>query len=228
MKYLKFVFPCLFTLLVFSCNKDEEVELVTWLEECENCIELKNPAVGQRSVYVGFEGKNYIEESNPGIDYTTDTLVATIIDKDATGYLTEVVHNNPNIKRDTFYIIPESDSIRLRSVGQYSTLLVNFEREEEIVLVAGEVDGPKADPKGWEIGLDCGGDIINGGCNGYVEEFALGGEPVIRLNVYKNYAPMAYDGPGFFMLYDDQLGIVRSVSVGSWVPTGGGWDLIGD
>ena len=213
----------LMLLLFFACAKDEDPVIVVSNPNCTNCINFNNPAVGQQSVYIGFEGESYAA-SNPAMSYTDDTLVASIVEENSDGFLIEEYKKSDPNNKKSFYLKVESDSVSIIIVDDFSFLISNH---QSLKLVKGESNGAKAEPNGWEIGMECNSITISQ-CYGFVEDFEKGNQSIDRLNVYKNYSPMVRDGNGYFVIYNDSLGIVRAVDVSAWFATGGGWDLLFD
>lgn len=203
-----------------ACQKDEIAALKA--AGCANCINFQALEVGQESRYVAFEGEKFWEEQ-PVFHYLNDTLIVKVTGK--TGDLFEVeeyrtsnasdlLHYTFQVKSDTLYVkmIPRNnypESWLFNSIGA-------------IKLPLNTISQPIVEMKGWQIPLFGEESPAFGSLKNYQQ---LGSTYDI-LNVYQNYEPMTYDGPGYYVLYGKNFGVVRSVSINPWQAKGLGWDLL--
>ncbi len=203
-----------------ACQKEEIAALKT--AGCSNCINFQSPEVGQESRYLAFEGEKFWEEQPP-FHYLNDTLIVRITGK--TGDLFQVEEyrtSNPSdllyrtfqIKSDTLYVklIPRNnypDSWLFSNVNTLETPL-------------NTVNQPVVELKGWNI--PSFGEAAP--AVGLLKDYQQLDIIYDVLNVYQNYVPMTYDGPGSYILYGKDFGIVRSVSINPWQAKGLGWDLM--
>ncbi|MEO1517973.1 MAG: hypothetical protein AAFV95_23325 [Bacteroidota bacterium] len=198
---------------LMACKKEDVTPDANEIK-CTQCIQFDNMEVGQISKYVKFEGENYIEKSNPKITYEADTLIWEITEQQGDVYIIQ--------ERQ----LGQTGAMPIYRVQRQDNKMV-FRNADDVLLYElplDKIETPKAQPKGWEIGLTCQEEP----CTGFVENHEQNGKTFEHLNIYKDYTPMHVDGPGSFLLYDPSLGVVRHAWTGSWIPVGGGWDLITD
>lgn len=91
-----FFFSCL--ILLFSCNKEDQIVAPNPIEK-DTGITLTNLQVGQTSTYIRYTTTCENEESD--FQYTGDSLVVTVIEKDGQLYLEErITDGSPMLQDD--------------------------------------------------------------------------------------------------------------------------------
>ncbi len=224
-----FLFFSLF--LLYNCNKEEVVVPPSEIN-CTNCLNFNELELGQQSKYLNFVGESRIED-NPSFDYTDDTLVVKVIGVNGGFFLIEEhFAENPDSSWN-YEISLQADKVVFRFPEwpvdpnytlNSSMLLQQYSHLFELPMTI--VDGKIGDMNGWEVVFDSSCNTAP--CYGTIENYEQFGFSFPKLNVFHDYGPMAFDGAGIFFFYHNDFGIVRSVSVGSWIPKGWGWDLILD
>ncbi len=209
----------LLTLAIWNCQQDDDIQSLALADECPNCINFENVQVGQQSRYVAFTGKRDFEDQD--YHYLSDTLVVQVAAQEGEDFiLEEFLTSNPDsIRTYRISLIDNNINIRLNEYWIGSWL---FQGGTNIQIALEPRDYQSAEIKGWEAIVSC----ETAPCYGYLAEYEQGRFNYNDVYVYRNYGPMAWDGNGFFAIYNSKYGIVRSVSVGSWIPVGNGWDLI--
>lgn len=231
-----YFFLLFFALFVFSnCDEDkDEVVVVDVVGDCANCLNFNSLEVGQQSKYLGFIGDER-NQVDPATTYSDDTLVVSVVGLDGTKYLIqEHLSHSPDsswqyeisLTNDlvTFHFPPSPTN---PDYPNHSSALVLVYSWELIFELSKEVSsGNTGAMNGWEYVFDefCS----ESPCYGTIDNYSQLGDDYPMANVYQDYSPMAWDGAGQFMIYNNDYGVIRSVSVGSWVPKGWGWDLIMD
>lgn len=216
----KVLFSLLFlTVILWSCQQEDDVQTLALADNCPNCINFENLQVGQQSRYVAFKGKRDFEEQ--AWHYESDTLVVNVVAQENTHFIFEefLTTNPDSIRKYTVALSADSVKINLSEYWVGSWL---FQGGQHIAIALAPTNQQFAEIKGWEAIVDCN----LAPCYGFLSEYKQNRVVFNNLYVYHNYGPMAWDGNGYFAIYNQKYGVVRSVSVGSWVPVGKGWDLI--
>ncbi len=220
MRTIPFV-TLLSTLLFLACEKQEVEALETPMTtaSCENCVRLNDLKVGQVSFFKKFKGTSVYHDENPEILYLEDTLRLEVTAQNGMVFtLKENLTSNPEetwqynirVEKSGFAFVKAKEYFvsNLFSNKNIGSTFMPFELKE----------APEAQMKGWYIFDEC--DLKP--CFYFIEQFNDTGE---KVNVYLDYSPMAYDGNGFYALYNEEL-IFRTLSVGAWTGEAEGWDLI--
>lgn len=216
----KVLFSLLFlTVILWSCQQEDDIQTLALADNCPNCINFENLQVGQQSRYVAFKGKRDFEEQ--AWHYESDTLVVNVVTQENTNFIfEEFLTTNPDSVRK-YTVALSADSVKI-DLSEYWIGSWLFQGGQQIHVALAPTNYQSTEMKGWEAIVDCG----MAPCYGYLSEYKQNRFVYNNLYVYHNYGPMAYDGNGYFAIYNQKYGIVRSVSVGSWIPVAKGWDLI--
>ncbi|MDX1942117.1 MAG: hypothetical protein SFU99_16255 [Saprospiraceae bacterium] len=211
------IFASLILLFCAACQKEETATLKAG--NCSNCINFNSLEVGQQSRYIAFKGNRDFEEQK--WQYESDTLVVRVSAKTGDNFtFEEYLTTDPDSVRSyNVILVDDSAKIELREYWNGSWL---FQGGLLINLPLAPANYQLAEIKGWEAIVTC----ETAPCYGYLPAYQQQEFIYNDLYVYRNYEPMAWDGNGFFAIYNAKYGVVRSVSVGSWIPVGNGWDLI--
>lgn len=214
------------TSLFFSaCQKEENVaELPTKIAVCSNCINFQSPQVGQESRYLAFEGEKPWEEQ-PVLRYLKDTLIVKIIGQ--TNGVFQVEEYRTSAPGDLLYhtFRLENDTLFVKTTprNDYPESWL-FIITSAIKLPLQQVSSPSIQPKGWNILVFS----ESSPATGFLPDYEQLGSIYNNLNVYHDYGPMTYDGTGYYFIYNQKNGMVRSVSLNPWQAKGLGWDLIAE
>jgi len=207
------------TLVMWNCQQNDDIQALVSAGDCPNCINFENMQVGQQSRYVAFTGKRDFEDQD--YHYLSDTLVVQVVAQEGADFMIEefLTSNQDSIRTYRIGLTESSVHIGLNEYWIGSWL---FQGGTNINIALEPKDYQSAEIKGWEAVVRC----ETAPCYAYLPEYKQNRSVYNDLYVYHNYGPMAWDGNGFFAIYNAKYGVVRSVSVGSWVPVAGGWDLI--
>ena len=221
--------PVIIVLALFfflgACSKEDSImKPAVPAAPCAGCISFSAPAVGQQSRYLLFEGESRYEKEVPKLTYLNDTLTVRIVgEEDGVFTLEEFLSSDPE-SRNIYQIWIAEDSLNL-GLGKegnidfylFSGCCVPF----KLPLI--DQTAFAAELNGWDASvLGCD----TSPCIGYLEGHEQLGFRYERLNIYRNYGPLAYDGLGYYFLYSEEYGIVRATKVSAWMGTPFGIDLI--
>ncbi len=215
-------FPFIFSLFcLFACEKQDTQVLFApeIAASCVNCVQLDALSVGQVSYYQTIKGDDFYRNENPDLNYLDDTLQLKVVDQEGDLFFLEetiITAETDQIFQYTVKVDKEHIVFSRYREGDLSSL-VDFRGQKSISFPIDLSEAPQARMKGWYIENDC--DMTS--CLYQMDEF----QDKRNLNVYLDYSPMAYDGHGYYAIYDKSY-LYRSMSVGSWVPEGNGWELI--
>ena len=208
-------------LFLFSCEK-QNLQILNTLElasSCPQCVRFDALAVGQTSYYQGISGEAFYQSENPLLIYQEDTLVLKVVDRQGDVFTLEesiITASTDEVFQYQIKVDKENITISKPKEGGLSNLFA-FQRNKSLVFPLDLKDAPPARTKGWFIENDCDLQI----CYYRMDEF-MGSKDI---SVYIDYSPMAYDGNGYYAIYD-QIFLYRTMGVGSWTATGSGWELI--
>lgn len=206
---------------LFSCEK-QDVDILFAPEnnssECEQCVQFDNLAVGQVSYYQGLKGEAYYQDDTPRLQYLDDTLQLRVVNQEGNVFTLEesiITSETDEVFQYMVQVDEENITFSKMHEGDLSNL-VFFDRNKTLVFPL-NIRSPQARIVGWFIENDC--DLVP--CYYSIEEF----EAEKGVKVYLDYSPMAYDGNGYFAVYDQRY-IHRMMSISAWTGEGLGWELI--
>lgn len=216
--------------LLTGCCKDDDSNPASG-----HPIRFDNLAVGQTSRYLGLTGENYFSSSNDDYSYSNDTLVLSIVSEDASGFkIREEMHYLDTLnavldyEKDSiyyYYLNVKDDSLRVTPVGTGFVRSRIFSPSfwyHNTALPLHKTDAANVEIVGWKTSFpycECRKE-------GLAAEFTLFGVSYKDLNVIRDDASMAVDGPGQTYVYAPSYGIVRFTEVSWWTQSGYGWDLL--
>lgn len=216
-------------LLIHSCKKECPAGPVS----AGNPIQFDQMAVGQTSRYLGLLGEKYYQSTTDDFVYTDDTLVLTIVGKDAKGFqVAEEVHYNGDVdgwlapEKDSvyhYYLDIKDDTLKIYPDGtSYLKSRLFHYAAGSTGLSLAPVANPEIQIAGWKT------DLSYCECfrNGYAQDYSLFGQDYDRLNVVVDNRSMAFDGNGETYVYAGKYGIVRASTYSWWTSSGYGWDLL--
>jgi hypothetical protein len=219
MKTCSVIFLFLLIVSIWSCQSDETLRAFDAADDCPNCINFENLQVGQQSRYIAFRGNRDFEAQK--WRYESDILVVKVAAQaNDTFAFEEYLTSDPDSVR-VYHVSISNDAINIH-LPEYWNGSWLFQGGLNLHLSRSPSNPQPAQLKGWEAIVRC----ETAPCYGYFSEYKQLDFIYQDLYVYHNYGPMAWDGNGYFTIYNQKYGIVRSVSVGSWIPIGYGWDLI--
>lgn len=216
--------------LLFACQKDQD----TAGAPKENTLQLSKMEVGQKNYYLRLSGEGFRDQPPFTSEYLPDTLVleVTAVDGDVftlKEYLTpgsasiltpDKVTPPPNGSGEYVYKVKVADG-KVQYVGMVSgQWRPHLFPKETMVLSLSDITGQEIKLSGWMPGADV---TVN---QAYLLDFQLGKSTYDRLNFVRDYNDMAFDGTGYFYLYNEKVGIVRVGYVSSWGMPGMAWDLM--
>jgi hypothetical protein len=220
-----------FLLLLFS-NCKHECDLPDPIPE-KGHLQFDQMEIGQKSRYIGLDGKNYDSIDNTNFAYNDDTLQLEIIDQDTNGFLIEEtlkyqgsVSNFLGYQKDSiyqYYLKLTNDTLRILPIeGDYVKSRIFEYQISQTGLPMADYPGPKIEISGWKTSFHyC--ECLR---TAFVEAYNLFGQNYPRLNVIVQNSPMAYDGSGQTYVYSKGNGIVRFSTYSWWSQSGIGWDLL--
>jgi hypothetical protein len=189
-------------------------------------------AVGQRSQYAVLVGREYASTSESPFEYVSGTLVAEIIDSDATGFRVRESFASPDdvaaavrdqldaagvyeyylrVERDTLHVAPAEAELRSR--------LFPMAIDPELRL---GVSGPEVEIFGWKTTAP----YAERRMEAAIVDGELLGAAYPRLDVTIDNVHLQADGPGATWVYSAQHGLVRSSCYAWWTRAGTGFDLM--
>ncbi len=207
-------------IVLCSCEK-QNLEIrsdLTPQDICENCVQFDQLEVGQVSYYEQIKGEPYYQSDDPAIKYLPDTLSLKVIKKEGNIFTLEETLKSKPQERFSYNIELSSEGISFfkDNTGTTSNIFP-LHKLETIKLTEDMSTFPQAKMKGWYIENNC----ERQPCYFQIEQFS----GLEKLMVFLDYSPMAYDGNGFYAIYNQSM-FVRMVSVGAWTAEGNGWELI--
>jgi hypothetical protein len=202
----------------------------------EGTISLKDPAIGQRSLYLFYEASYTASTGNVAFNYEADTLVIAITGKEfekwiLKEFLTAGSNSRLNRKNSSWgpladsifvsHLFLKEDSIHIARPSGYSLPTFTFRAEQKLPYHIASDAFPEnqgglprfeISPLLW---LE------------YVNDFSRPGKTYDRLNVYFDYRDMETDGLGYMNIYGQADGLVRSAWISPWLlDKASGWDII--
>jgi len=185
---------------------------------CANCVQFDDPAVGQLNKYVKFKGASFYKEDNPTITYEADTLYLEVIGKTDNEFtLEERVFSQPGQAVQYKLTVDKEGYYFSRGEKRANALLLPpLFRLENMDFLLNLDEAPSAAMKGWYIENNCDKQP----CYYQLDQFGEREE----LKVFLDYSPMAYDGNGFYSIYDEKY-LLRTTSIAAWTGEASGWEL---
>ncbi len=225
-----------------SCQKDSETGTPNTGQNPDP-IEIGCLMVGQQSKFIRFSGDEYFSATNSNITYHTDTLVVEVVSEDQgvfilKEYLTPhsvSVVNNTLWNADSVYTLRayvETDTLWIEPLyGEFSSSWLFFEVAKRnsfsstyslSYLPFQKFQGVEVEFFGWKTNYSYSENYKAA----YMTNQSLLGTSYPFLNVRINDASMAFDGPGYTIIYEPKGRLVRSSFVNAWTQDGWGWDRI--
>lgn len=230
------------SVMMTSCQKDSETGTQNTGQNPDP-IEIGCLMVGQQSKFIRFSGNEYFSATNSNITYHADTLVMEVISEDSDGFILKesltphsvsVVNNTlwnadsvyylrAYVDTDTLWVEPQygeyASSWFFSEVSKRNSFYSQYTMSE---LPLHQFQGQEVAFFGWKTTHPYGeiykeAHINNGGLLGTIYPF---------LNVRIDDSAMAFDGPGYTIIYEPKGRLVRSSVVSWWTQSGGGWDRI--
>lgn len=206
---------------LWNCQSNEEESFLTLAVpgECTNCINFEDMKVGQQNRYAGFTGKRDFADQD--WQYNGDTLVVKVTGTAGEDFVFEEYRTSDPDSIRTYTVSVADDSVNVL-LTEYWIGSWLFSGGLNIPFALPPANFQTVQIKGWEAVVRC----ETSPCYGYLTEHRQRQSIYTDLFVYHNYGPMAWDGNGYFAIYNRKYGVIRSASVGSWFPVASGWDLI--
>ncbi len=222
-------------LAICSCCKKDTVEgpLSPPTTYKGKPVRFDSLAVGQVSLYIGFDAEKYNSNSYDQFSYFDDTLEIAIIAKDAQGFLvaeslryTGDVSQWLEYNKDSviyYYLNVTDDTLKFKKPepGFLYSQLFNYQLVMQGLPLA-KFSNQNLEIEGWKAKLpycECRN-------TGYVENYSLFGTTYPYLNVLVENSDMAVDGNGETYVYAPKTGLVRGSTYSWWTSGGYGWDLL--
>ena len=197
-------------------------------------ISFGNPAVGQQSIYIGFEGESYWsrEGSDHYGNFTGDKLVVEITGKTSNGFVVDETLRREaggrySVLTDTtrkYVILIQNDTL----IAPYSMIeMSSFLFGDRAFLGSSYI--PLADFTGHQVYiLGWRTSHPKEACyqEGYTVDYQGLAQSYDQLNVVIDNCAMLVDGPGYTWIYSRQAGMVRSFTVIGDLGSGMGWELL--
>lgn len=198
-------------------------------------INFVKPAVGQRSIYIGFEGESYWSQEDSACcwNFTTDTLLVEITEKTSNGFVVnETLIRESGGRYSTlidttndYEMLVQNDTLVIASTVLVGTRSFLFGTSP----FSGGFTFPLTDFTDFEVYIwGWRTSHPKKGCyqEGFVEDYQGLARTYDRLHVVIDNCAMMVDGPGYTWIYSRQAGIVRTFTVSAWFGNGWGWELL--
>ncbi|HRW74387.1 MAG: hypothetical protein H6568_08090 [Lewinellaceae bacterium] len=230
------------SIFLASCRKDPDTGTPTPGTNPDP-IQIGCLMVGQESAFIRFTGDQYFVSGNSNITYYADTLVMTVVSED-NGIYTLSESLTPNsvsvvndllpaadttyflratVDQDTFWIEPLTGDYGISwFFGEVAKRNSNYSKYVVGGLPLIDFQGQEVAFLGWKTTHPYG-EVYK---EAHMVDQALLGTVYPFLNVLIDNAAMAYDGPGFTMIYEPKGRLVRTSVVNWWTQSGGGWDRL--
>lgn len=220
MRTIPFAFVLILCCL-FACEKqDTEVLFAPEVaSDCGSCVRFDALAVGQISYYQRIEGERFYDSKDPALNYLDDTLALRVVRQEGNVFTLEesiITAETDEIYQFTAQVDEEQITFSRPGERDFSNL-IQFQRNKTLSFPLDLKEAPKARTKGWYIENDCDLVPCHYQLEGFLENKTVG--------AYLDYSPMAYDGNGYYAIYD-ATNLYRSMSIGAWTGVGEGWELI--
>jgi hypothetical protein len=220
MRTIPFAFIlCLFSLLACEKNEVEVLNTPEIAAACENCVRFDALAVGQVSYYQAVEGESFREAGEPAWRYLDDTLELRVVDQQGEIFVLEesiITAETDEVFR--YSVKADKDNITFSRFQEGDLAnLINFRTSKSIIFPLDLPEASQAQTRGWYINNNC----ESNPCYFQIDDF----QGIEDASVYLDYGPMAYDGNGYYAIYDPTM-LYRMISVGAWTGEGQGWELV--
>ena len=226
--------------LLQSCKKDKDTEGTNPTLNPDP-IEIACLMVGQQSRFIRLTGEKYYMANDTNITYHPDTLVMEVIDEDNGVFtLSEALTPASNsvvyellpyadttylitayIDQDTLWLEPKTgeygNSWFFTGVSKRNSFYSQYHLSYMPLMAFGD---PEVDFLGWKTTMGYGESYMEG----HMVNQTLLGTDYPFLNVMVDNSDMAFDGPGYTLIYEPKGRLVRSTVVNWWTQSGGGWD----
>ncbi len=230
-----------FSIIFFSCHKDEETAGPTG--PTPDPIQIGCLMVGQQSSFIRFTGDKYFEPNENNITYYADTLVMEVVSEDNGRFVIKEsltpwsisLVNNLLYNADSIYFIQAQviqDTVWFEPVtGNYSgswffTEVAQknnpFIYQSRSYLPLVTFSGPEVQFLGWKTTYS----YTETYKEASMKDQSLLGHVYPFLNARIDNSSMAFDGPGYTFIYEPKGLLVRSSVVSWWTMDGGGWDRL--
>lgn len=232
----------LLSVTITSCQKDELTGTPT-TGQGPDPIQINCLMVGQQSKFIQFAGVEYFSETNSNITYYADTLVVEVVSEDQgvftikewlTPHSVSVV-NGQLWNADSVYTLKayvDTDTLWVEPLyGESSSSWLFFEVAKRnsfsstytlSYLPFQKFQGVEVEFFGWKTNYGYS-EIYKAA---YMTNQSLLGTSYPFLNVRIDDSSMAFDGPGYTVVYEPKGRLVRSSLVNAWTQDGWGWDRI--
>ncbi|MCF8238303.1 MAG: hypothetical protein K9I85_09125 [Saprospiraceae bacterium] len=225
-----------------SCQKDEETNTPNTGPEPDP-IQISCLMVGQQSSFIRFTGEEYYMANNNNITYYADTMVMEVVSEDQgvfilkeslTPYSVSVVNDllwnadsiyflKAYVDMDTLWVEPQygdyGGSWFFTEVSKRNSFYSAYSMSE---LPFQMFQGQEVDFLGWKTTLNYA-EIYK---EAHMKNQSLLGSSYPFLNARIDDSSMAFDGPGYTVIYEPKGRLVRSSVVNWWTQSGGGWDRL--
>jgi hypothetical protein len=215
-------------LFFIACSKEDKDVLTA------NRINPSDPKIGQISRYVLVRGENYNAGPN-AFKYEADTLELTLKSFLKGGWLIEEKLTPGSASRNGKDFVPYPDSTLnyiwavigdslvqqptdIAQIATYSRLGLDGTKLDLV-----ELPKEKAEIDGWHILFKC----VNQ-CKALDVNYNLFGFEYENVRLYADNRAKSFDGQGVAFAYHPTEGIIKSIRIGSWVPSAIGWDLLAE
>ncbi len=232
----------LFFVILTACQKDPETGTPN-TEQNPGPVEIGCLMVGQQSSFVRFTGEAYFMPNNNNITYHADTLVMEVVSEDQGVFLLKeyltphsiskvtgalwnadsVYYLKAYVDTDTLWVEPQfgeyGSSWFFTEVSRRNSLYSKYTLSD---LPFHQFQGQEVDFLGWKTTLGYGENYKEA----HMVNASLLGANYPFLNVRIDDSAMAFDGPGYTVIYEPKGLLVRSSVVNWWTQSGGGWDRL--
>lgn len=194
-------------------------------------INLSDLRVGQKSVYIGFEALR-VNSDESTFSYIPDTLIVEVTEKRGNAFVlkesitpgSDSYQTRLQMWTDLTYLVEiENDSLQISQVSDLSSkyALSNLFRSTEHKMPLQHQGSTKFELDGARVtGLQ-----HTGIETGHIINHRQFERVYPQLNLYIDVTDTYVDGPGNYMVYSNNAGMVRTFSISSWTNHAQGWDL---
>lgn len=218
MHKLFFLSALIFPLFI-ACEEESPIPA---LENESAVISFDAAVVGQQSIYLAYESHNDRSNGPTPLTYTGDTLWLTITGLSANVLEVEAKYSQ-TAETDQYRITVQNTVINIsQAPGNAGNSLFIESSFLPLSLPLTVIASPVLPINFADLSENCFANT----CLGSIVNHEQLGNTYARLNLSANYADMAFDGSGKYILYSKEEGIVRSTAVSAWTQDEWGWDLL--
>lgn len=177
--------------------------------------------VGQEAIYLAYTANSNRTNGTTPITYTGDSLRLTVLSQNGNSFEVETTYSTAQ-SPDQYVFTFQNDKLIIEesanNAGNSDFISSEF---LPLTLPLEELTGPDVPISLPEMNENCFQSL----CTVSTVNHEQLGRTYPRLNLSAYLGAMAADGPGYYMAYSKETGIVRSTWINAWTQGETGWDL---